>query len=74
MTAGKRSVQQIQAAELLHALAQHSIDSRASLAKAWRKEPVLLQRQLLECLRKGKRQTLMERWPQVLAEAFQVAE
>lgn len=75
MTAGKKgSVQQIQAAELLHALAQHSIDSKASLAKAWRKEPLLLQRQLLECLQKGKRRILTEAWPGVLAEAFQVAD
>lgn len=74
MTAGKGSLQQIQAAELLHALMQQGIDSRESLAKTWRKEPVLLQRHLLECLRKGKRQTLMKKWPQVLAEAFQVAD
>lgn len=74
MTAGKGSVQQIQAAELLHALAQQGIDSRASLAKAWRKDPVLLQRQLLECIRKGKRKTLMERWRQALAEALQGAD
>ena len=72
MTAGKGSVQQIQAAELLHALAQHSIDSKASLAKAWHKDPLLLQHQLLECLRRGKQHILTEIWPQALAQAFQV--
>lgn len=73
MTAGKGSVQQIQAAELLHALGHHSIDSRASLAEAWSKEPGLLQRQLSDCLRKGKQHVLTEIWPQVLTQAVQVA-
>ena len=73
MTARKGSVQQIQAAELLHALAQHSIDSRASLAKAWQTEPGLLQRQLSDCLRKGKQHVLVAIWPQALTQAAQVA-
>ena len=73
MTAGKGSVQQIQAAELLHSLAHHSIDSRASLAEAWRKAPGLLQRQLSDCLRKGKQHVLIRIWPQALTQAVQVA-
>lgn len=73
MKPGKGSVQQIQAAELLHALANHSIDSRASLAKAWNKKPDLLQRQLSDCLQKGKQHVLTAIWPQALAQAVQVA-
>lgn len=70
MTAGKGQVQQMQAAELLHALRQHGIDSKAALAEAWRKNPLFLQRQLKDCLRKSKQQLLLGVWSQALSQAF----
>lgn len=71
MSARKGLAQSPQSAELLHALMQHSIDSKASLAEAWRKDPVFLQRQLRDSLRKGKQQMLLDIWPQAIAQAFQ---
>ena len=71
MTVRKGLAQSTQSAELLHALMRHSIDSRATLAEAWQKDPMLLQRQLLDCLRKGKQQMLLGIWPHAISEAFQ---
>lgn len=68
----KKSVQQqSQLGELLYVLGQHGIASRAALAAAWQKDPSVLKRQLLECLKKGTQGKLLELWPQALSQAAQ---
>ena len=62
-------MQQPKAAELLHTLALHEIDSRASMVAAWRDNPLLLQRQMCDCMLKGKQHLLTDRWRQVLSQA-----
>ena len=71
MVTKKSMLQQSQLAELLHVLRHHSLDSRAALAAAWQKDPVLLKRQLLACLKKGQQGKLLQLWPSALSQACQ---
>ncbi|KAL0028238.1 hypothetical protein WJX79_003509 [Trebouxia sp. C0005] len=73
MAMKKSVLQQSQLGELLYVLRQHGIDSRAALAAAWQKDPSLLKRQLLECLKKGQQAKLLELWSQALSQAAQSA-
>ncbi len=50
-------------------MAALQVDSRASLAAAWRDDPTFLKRQLRAWLRKDAAQALDALWPQLLAEA-----
>jgi len=70
----KSFLQQSQLGELLHVLRQHSIDSRAALAASWHKDPTVLKRQLLECMKKGQQGALAQLWPHALSQAFQTAQ
>lgn len=48
------------------------VDSKASLATAWRADPTFLKRQLCAWLRKDTTAAVDSVWPQLLAEAQQV--
>ena len=69
MMTRKGIVQHKQLGELLHLLRAHGICSRASLAATWQKDPVVLRRQLTDCIKKGQQQTLLPVWKEALLQA-----
>jgi hypothetical protein len=56
--------------ELLAALAARHVDSRASLAAAWRADPTFLRRELVAWLSKPGAHLLQGLWPRLFEEAF----
>jgi ATP-dependent RNA helicase DHX37/DHR1 len=56
--------------ELVGALVAARVDSRASLAAAWRARPGLLQAELAAWLPRAKQPLLLERWPALLEECL----
>lgn len=56
-------------AQLVSRLLAHNIDSRASLAAAWRNDKGLLKPELAAWMKAGSVEALVENWPQLLAES-----
>lgn len=56
--------------ELVGALARAKVDSRASLASAWRRQPDAFQREISGWVAKGAAGTLQQLWPRLVAECL----
>ena len=65
---------QARCVELLHALSVRGVVSRATLAAAWRVDPVFLRREVLLWVQRDARAEVLQQWPRLVAEVLSGAE